>query len=279
MAYRLEWDQGRSGSMGFLRGGPAPATTIIIIACVAVFVVQFVLSFIRVGQPLMPGMAPESLDDRLVTWLGLSVGSAPFLVPFVTYMFLHSAPDPWHLIWNMLGLFFFGRELEISLGTRRYLGVYFGAGILGGLCYVIFSALMGTWGPVVGASAGVLGVIVYFALLFPHRPVILLFIPMKAWHLAALFVGVDVLRFFAAVMGGAGFAVAWAAHLGGAAWLANMKRRAERAKLRRHQQEKVDESREMDRILQKIHREGLQSLNEKEKRFLDRVSKDLKGRH
>src|ERR1035437_5696798 len=55
----------------------------------------------------------------------------------VTYLFLHGGL--WHLILNMLGLFFFGPETERAIGTRRFLALYFACGILAGLGWIFIS--------------------------------------------------------------------------------------------------------------------------------------------
>ncbi|MEW6741962.1 MAG: rhomboid family intramembrane serine protease [Planctomycetota bacterium] len=279
MAFRPEWNEGRGGSSPFTGSSPAPATRIIIISCVAIFLLQYVLDL----------FAPP---DPLAGLFGLSTTTAPFLVPFVSYMFLHDVLGVWHLVFNMLFLFFFGRELEMTLGGRRYLGIYFGAGILGGLLYVAISLWRGSSVPVIGASGGVFGILTYCACLYPNRRVILLIFPIKVWHLAAFYIGGNVLLSLQDLAGRYGGGVAWAAHLGGAGWgalawwrqldpttfLSSLKTRMRQRTERRRKSDELDESREMDRILQKIHHEGLSSLTDKEKRFLDRVSRELKER-
>ena len=92
-----------------------------------------------------------------------------------TYQFMHAAPSPWHLLFNMIGLFFIGRAIEEAYGRRVLLKVYLLAGIAGGL---LQSALV--WSgwcmdlPMVGASASVFGLLAVFTRAFPQRQLTLL---------------------------------------------------------------------------------------------------------
>ena len=75
-------------------------------------------------------LAQMLFDPALTLWLGLSpihVLTRPW-TPF-TYMFLHG--DLFHLLFNMLGLFFFGPRLEERLGSRHFLGLYLISGLSG----------------------------------------------------------------------------------------------------------------------------------------------------
>ncbi len=101
----------------------------------------------------------------------------------VTYMFLHAG---WgHLIFNMIGLFFFGPRLEDRLGPRGFLGLYF----LSGLGGAAFSFLFAREFPVVGASAAVYGVLLGFAMIWPRERIYIWgILPVPAWLLAAFLV-------------------------------------------------------------------------------------------
>ena len=79
-----------------------------------------------------------------------------------TYMFLHAGFM--HLLFNMVGLFFFGPRLEARLGSRGFLGLYFLSGLGGAaFTFINFGA------PVVGASAAVYGIIIGFAMYWPRE--------------------------------------------------------------------------------------------------------------
>lgn len=129
----------------------------------------------------------------------------------VTYGFLHG--DMMHILINMFMLWMFGRELEILMGSRRFL-IYFLTGVIGaGIVQLIVAALQGGDYPTVGASGGVFALLLAFGMAFPNRVVMLIFppIPMKAKYMVILF------GFFELYLGVSGRApgVANFAHLGG----------------------------------------------------------------
>jgi len=244
---------------------------------------------------------PRSLDPHyvgpLAQWLGLSWGdvSRGMIWQPVTYIFLHGGLM--HLFVNMLGLLFLGRELEERLGSKRFLKIYLGCGLLGGLGWLLLS---GSDGRVcVGASGAVFGIIGAFAALFPHRQITLLLffvIPVttSARTLAIVF-GVGSLLMLRIDGGG----VAHAAHLaggiagylygrsisgdvqygppgGGKAWsLASLK-----AWFRRRRYKVISESEEplawdeVDAVLDKIRFQGINSLTRREQELLDRASRE-----
>ncbi|MGH9201996.1 MAG: rhomboid family intramembrane serine protease, partial [Vicinamibacterales bacterium] len=79
----------------------------------------------------------------------------------VTYMFLHAGPM--HLVFNMLGVFFFGPRVEERLGSRSFLFLYFISGITGALLFMI----MGQRANLMGASGGVFGIMLAYAWFWP----------------------------------------------------------------------------------------------------------------
>lgn len=131
----------------------------------------------------------------------------------LTSSFLHASLM--HLLLNMFALYMFGRDVERVLGSSRYLRLYVAsvlAAALVQLAVVSFTS-PGSAYPTIGASGGVFGVLLAFAMLFPRRIVTLLFppIPMPAW----LFVGVyGVIELTNGVVGTEA-GVAHFAHLGG----------------------------------------------------------------
>ena len=137
---------------------------------------------------------------------------------FVSYQFLHANVQ--HLLFNMLGLFFFGPIVESYLGTRRYLGFYLLCGCSGGLVYLLlyFAGPLHSPGGyvahLVGASAGIYGVVIAGAVLIPNATVMLMFppIPMKLKYLA---LGMVAIAAYTAITNGNN-AGGEAAHLGGA---------------------------------------------------------------
>jgi len=150
----------------------------------------------------------------------------------VGFQFLHSHDGIYHLLFNMIGLFFFGSMVESFLGSKRYLAFYLLCGICGALMYVLLnlggylaSAVFGATTsipgllfndmttPLIGASAGVFGVLMAGAYLAPNATVLVFFIlPMKLRTLAYVLVGMSVLAIFFGTQNAGGEA----GHLGGA---------------------------------------------------------------
>ncbi len=137
----------------------------------------------------------------------------------VTYAFLHSTegvgflPSP-HLLFNMLGLWMFGAEIERYVGAGRVLACYFASVITAALTQLVVPVLLGTPpAPTIGASGGVFGLLLAYALLFPHRKVIPLIppIPMPAWVFATIYAAVELFMGVTGTLSG----IAHFAHLGG----------------------------------------------------------------
>lgn len=104
----------------------------------------------------------------------------------VTYAFMHGSFE--HLFFNMLGLWMFGSELERVWGEKRFLQFYAASVLAAALTQLIVTALMGTSYPTVGASGGLFGLLLAFAIMFPNRIILLFFVlPMKARYLVALY--------------------------------------------------------------------------------------------
>ncbi len=158
---------------------------------------------------------------ELVWWLALSPpGLKHFaLWQFLSYGLLHgSIASPqmgnlWHLGMNCLGLYFFGGDVERALGSKGFLRFFIACVLGGGLLYGVVGLLVGSTVPVIGASGGVLGVVLAFAILFPKRQLIMfpIPIPIRAWVLAAVYL---VLNLYGALVDRGG-GVAYLAHLGG----------------------------------------------------------------
>jgi membrane associated rhomboid family serine protease len=184
-----------------------PVVLQLLIANVALFFAQS-----WIGDPLIVHFALWPLGDFPVQDMpGVSVGFEPWQL--VTYAFLHGGTA--HLAMNMFGLYMFGRDIELQLGSRRFAWLY-GASILaGGLVQllVVTLTLDQGIGPTVGASGGVFGILLAFGVLFPKRRVMLLIppIPMPAWVLVT---GYAVLELASGVFG-MNQGVAHFAHLGG----------------------------------------------------------------
>jgi membrane associated rhomboid family serine protease len=108
----------------------------------------------------------------------------------LTYMFLHGGL--FHLLFNMLALWMFGMELEMVWGSRRFLIFYLACGLAAGVANIVVAPLLGQAGPTVGASGAVFGVLIAFAMLFPDRPIYLYFLlPVKAKYMVTAYIGLE----------------------------------------------------------------------------------------
>ncbi len=192
--------------MGFGGGGVTYYVQLLIFVNIAVFVCQLLLE-IPFGYSLMPPGGPITLD-----WLAYSTGrlfQGWVWVPF-TYMFLHGGLS--HLFFNLLQLFFFGPDVERTLGTRQFLRFFLICGVAGALANLVPWAVWGTNVPVLGASGAVLGVLVAFAVVDPDREIFLLPLPFPITARGVVIIFV-ILNLVNGLSGGSGTAVA--THFGG----------------------------------------------------------------
>jgi membrane associated rhomboid family serine protease len=144
-----------------------------------------------------------AVTDWLVLFPGL-VLTRPWTI--VTYMFLHSRSDIWHIIFNMYTLYLFGPRVEERLGSQHFIWLYLLSGIGGGLLSVVT-----TPAPIVGASAAIMGIILAYAMYWPRDRILIWgILPVEMWMLATAYVLFDIVGF-----GGA--QIAHFAHLGGVA--------------------------------------------------------------
>lgn len=254
-------------------------TNLLLIITIAVFLVQ--LAFAAAHSFLLSDL--------------LALNARRFLHGFVwqpvTYMFLHDAGDPWHIIFNMLGLWFFGREIEHFIGQKYFTRLYLLGGVAGAALWFAFS-FSAPSSVLLGASAAVLACVIAFATLFPNREVLLFFIPIPAKILALIIVALDLVP----VMTGAGSKVAHLAHLGGAAfgylyiknlgygqtpawmeWLQKLGRSLRPRQKPRPRDLSPDEymRESVDPILDKISREGMQSLTRRERKILESAKEQI----
>jgi len=132
----------------------------------------------------------------------------------VTYSFLHDPDNKFHLLFNMLQLWMFGAEVERHVGFARLLACYFASVVTAALAQLLVPFVVaGPIGPTLGASGGVFGLLLAYAMLFPTRKVIPLIppIPMPAWLFATIFASLELLLGVTGTMSG----IAHFAHLGG----------------------------------------------------------------
>ena len=154
--------------------------------------------------------------DVLALWPLQPIDGVSYFRPWqiITYAFLHSTGNITHLLFNMLGLWMFGAEVERYVGPRRLLACYFASVVTAALSQLFVPMIFGAPpSPTIGASGGVFGLLLAYAFLFPTRKVIPLIppIPMPAWLFATFYAGIELFLGVTGTLSG----VAHFAHLGG----------------------------------------------------------------
>jgi membrane associated rhomboid family serine protease len=132
----------------------------------------------------------------------------------VTYSFLHDSRNYYHLLFNMFALWMFGAEIERYVGSARLLACYFASVVTAALAQLLVPFVVpAPFGPTLGASGGVFGLLLAYAVLFPKRKVIPLIppIPMPAWLFATIYACIELFLGVTGTLSG----VAHFAHLGG----------------------------------------------------------------
>jgi membrane associated rhomboid family serine protease len=215
----------------------------------------------------------------------------------ITYMFVHGGV--FHLLFNMLGLFFFGARLEDRWGSREFIKYYLVCGLGGAALSFVFAFNSS----VVGASGAVYGIMLAYAMNWPDDLVYIWGIfPIKVKWLVVIFAAISLLSAF----GGSGGSIAHFAHLGGFAAgflylklddpmterITRLRKLMSRPRLtviagdqpastparrpdarparRRNEDQLLDD---VDRVLDKISASGMSSLTPEERKLLDEVSK------
>jgi membrane associated rhomboid family serine protease len=258
-------------------------THFIVWATVAVFLLQLILEY--------------ATNSRLAEWV-LALDSRQLLRGFiwqpVTYMFLHDTGNLWHIVVNLLMLWFLGREVEYFIGPNYFARLYLLCGVAGAALWLAFN--FGHYGYLLGASAAVLGCVIAYATLFPEREVTFLVffvipVTLKAKYLAMILVAFDVVALRAPMDS----QVAHLAHLGGAAmgylyikhlgygripgWMLRWQDFVAKLKPKRRSEHEPDSEEfirdEVDPILDKISREGMQSLTRRERKILESAREHL----
>ena len=218
------------------------------------------------------GLVPKLVWSEFMLW-------QPF-----TYLFFHGSI--WHVLINMFVLWMFGSELERLWGKEHFLKFYFVTGVGAGLVTIIFG--LNSMTPIVGASGAVYGVLLAYGLTYPNRTVYLYgIIPIKSlWFV----IGIGVIAFMSSFDNVS--QISHLTHLSGMMigylmlrrpvrfndlWFTIRKRTLE-YKIK-HEEKKVTQHQEIergiDRILDKINREGFDSLTNEEHDRLYKGSQSL----
>jgi membrane associated rhomboid family serine protease len=224
----------------------------------------------------------------------------------LTYAFLHDPGQPMHILFNMLFLWWFGKDMEDLYGAREFLAFYLVSAFLGGLAYFAWAVYGHIPVPCIGASGAVTAVMVLFAFHYPRRQIWIWFLlPVPIWAFVAFQVAQDTLLF----VGRVPTSTAVTVHLAGAAfallyhqghwrllnWWPNFRlRQRARPNLRVYREEAdataeplppaaprdADEQLEakLDAVLEKVARFGQASLTEAERQILVRASEVYRRR-
>jgi membrane associated rhomboid family serine protease len=211
----------------------------------------------------------------------------------VTYMFLHDPVGLWHILCNMLGLYIFGTEFEKTFGRNRFLQFYGTCAVVGGLAYLVLSVVASTRFadvPLVGASGAIYGLLIAAIIFFPHIRVVVIIFPMPVRVFGLIILAILLLQLLAGNFENPGGEVCHAA--GAATGIAifyawgimpqirigsgnkpSLLERRRQGSWARKQKKLAVEQAEVDRILAKVHEEGIQSLSRKERRILEQATR------
>lgn len=252
----------------------------------------------------IPGMRVSVVQE----WLELSPEKTILegqLWRLVTCAFCHMRAGVWHILFNMLMLYWFGTRLERMYGGREFLLFYLTAAVCSSLAYVGLAFYTGSQAPAIGASGAVMGVMMLYVIFYPHEQfMIFWFIPMPLWALLSLYVLYDLHPVLLLLAGDQFFTgVAHAGHLGGLAfgfvyWRLDLRLEAavdrvwQRPRRRKPFREPAvlafpagdpvaepDELAErVDLILQKISEQGTQGLTDEERGILIQASAKYRNR-
>lgn len=185
-------------------GSLPPVTRGLLIANVAVFIAQ-----LATGDRLIVTFGLWPIGTAAQYDIGL-VGFQPWQL--VTYSFLHGGIT--HLFFNMFAIYMFGADLERVFGAKRFLEYYAASVVVAGITQLLVTGLFApSPHPTVGASGGLFGILLAFAIFFPTRTIVLLIppIPLPARWFVVIYGAIELLLGVTGTMAG----VAHFAHLGG----------------------------------------------------------------
>jgi membrane associated rhomboid family serine protease len=171
-----------------------PGVRTLLIATIAAFMLQ-----LGTGEGMIASLALWPLQASFMPW------------QLITYAFLHGSIA--HLAINMYALWLFGRELEILMGYKAFLQLYFASVLSAALMQLLAMGYSGAVYPTIGASGGVFGLLLAYAMFFPNRIIVLLIppIPLPAWLFVILYAVIELMLGVTGTEAG----VAHFAHLGG----------------------------------------------------------------
>jgi membrane associated rhomboid family serine protease len=201
--YDREYYRGETRGSGWF-SGVAPACKAIILTNVIVFVLQ-------------QSSAESAAITKVLAASSVEIFERGHLWQLLTSTFLHA--DFYHILWNMLFLWFVGREMEAMYGTRDFVALYLSAAVVSTLGWAVFdyfSDPQSAHGYMMGASGAVMAIVVLYTLYNPRQEILLFFlIPIEMWLLVVIYIAYDA---WMLIQGGPGGKIAVASHLTGAAY-------------------------------------------------------------
>jgi membrane associated rhomboid family serine protease len=255
----------------------------------------------------------SNLQLNTAIYDALSIDSSFFMHPWqiwrlITAGFMHAAawgPDTnsgvMHIAFNMFGLWMFGRFVEQRYGAKEFLSFYLLAIIVSSLIFAVsYYFLKLPQGVLVvravGASGGVVSVVILYCFLYPKTKLLMMMIiPVDAWIAGLIYVGYDIYLGVQSSAGGS-TGIAWQAHLGGAAFAAlyfklgwkfsdrgNTKAKP-KTKLKIHKPvtDELSADEQLiargEKILEQVHQRGQSSLSARQRQTLQRYSELMQQR-
>lgn len=264
---------------------PRSILTTLIMINVAVYILDnFIMGF-RLNQYL--ALPADFYRDPFSSYRLLTAGFAHS--PMV------ARPGIWHIVGNMWMLYLFGRDVEQVYGRKEFLRIYIMLVVAASAIWALIQNLQQQPATMIGASGAVMGVMMLYVLHFPHRKFLIMFfpIPIPAWVLGIFYIFMDL----QGSLGSGDRGTAYSAHLGGAAvgylyyrsgirlldwfsWDISLEALKPKPKLKVHRpSEQTPLDNEADRILDKVHQYGADSITDTERRTLEDYSRRMRQKH
>ncbi len=172
------------------RQNPRSITITLIVINVVVFFVNMIFPDPQTKQSVLAGWFEVNAETIVQPWKWWQ---------FLTYGFMHDTTGISHLLFNMFGLFVFGRVVEQRIGRMEFLRFYLVAIVIGGIVGAgsSLALALATGRPLaempgtIGASGAVVATVILFACYYPNQQLLLMFVlPVKAWVVAVMFVAI-----------------------------------------------------------------------------------------
>ena len=260
--------QERHYSMGGGIKGIPPVVKWLLIINFVIFLIANLMPNIGKYIYYYGSVLPESFVNMIQVWR------------LLTYQFLHDPDDIWHIVFNMMVLYFMGPFVERAWSSKAFLKFYLISGAAGGIVYTLLVSLgILQAGPMVGASGAIYGVVAAIAVMYPRMKVLLWgIIPMTMVWLVVLVVIMSLLNIALGKNAGGE-----AAHLTGLAvgflyvkykpWITQCRMERQKGAWAQKVERERNFQSEVDRILDKVHREGINNLSNNEKKILQEATR------